>query len=115
LKSKIRAAISWAWTKEVANDFVRRWGALSQQRRADLIDILISDPNPEVRHKAVAALARFIRRDGRAAEAIARTASDDPDAAIRLVARTVADGGQPHVRGRKAALRDARRQRRSSR
>jgi HEAT repeat protein len=79
----------------------------------DLIDILTSDPNAEVRHKAVAALARFHGRDGRAGEAIARTACDDPDAAIRLVARTVADRGQPHVRGRKAALRDAQRKRRS--
>ena len=148
---------------EIANDFVRRWGALSKQRRArcggeipvaalqvaalghpdlairrsclflldhyasdaswnvfrlalrdpvasvrevalhglscercridelcvadvvkDLMDILTSDSNPEVRHKAVAALARFLGRDGRAGEAIGRTASDDPDAAIRL-------------------------------
>jgi hypothetical protein len=30
----------------------------------DLIDILTSDPNAEVRHKAVAALARFLDRDG---------------------------------------------------
>ena len=79
----------------------------------DLMDILTSDPNAEVRHKAVAALARFLDRDGRARKAIARTASDDPDAAIRLVARTVAHRGQPHVRGRKAALRDTQRQRRS--
>jgi HEAT repeat protein len=79
----------------------------------DLIDILTSDPNVEVRHKAVAALARFLDRDGRAREAIARTASDDPDSAIRLVARTVVDRGQPHVRGRKSALRDAQRLRRS--
>src|SRR5262245_12607945 len=79
----------------------------------DLIDILASDPNVEVRHKAVVELARFLDRDGRAREAMARTASDDPDAAIRLVARTVADRGQPHVRGRKAALRDTQRQRRS--
>jgi HEAT repeat protein len=79
----------------------------------DLIDILASDPNVEVRHKGIAALARFLDRDGRAREAIARTASDDPDSAIRLVARTVVDRGQPHVRGRKSALRDAQRLRRS--
>src|SRR5215475_5371631 len=145
---------------EVANDFVRRWGTLSQQRRArhggeipvaalqvaalsdpdlatrrsclflldhyasdaswnvfrlalrdpvasvrevalhglscercrtedfcvadvvtDLIDIMTSDPNAEVRHKAVAALARFLGRDGRAGEAIARAASNDSDPA----------------------------------
>ena len=178
---------------EVANDFVRRWDALSQQRRArladdipvaavqaaalshpdlairrsclflldhyasdaswnvfrlalrdpvasvrkvalhglscercrtqdlcvanvvtDLTDILSSDPNAEVRHKAVAALARFLDRDRRAGEAIARAASDDSGAAIRFVAQTVADCGQPHVRGRKAALREAQRQRRRS-
>ena len=178
---------------EVANDFVRRWDALSQQRRArlagdipvaavqaaalrhpdlairrsclflldhyasdaswnvfrlalrdpvasvrevalhglscercrtedlcvadvvtDLMDILISDPNAEVRHKAIAVLARFLGRDRRASEAIARAASDDADAAIRLVARSVTDRGEPHVRGRKAALRDTQRQRRRS-
>jgi HEAT repeat protein len=80
----------------------------------DLIDILTSDPNAEVRHKAVAALSRFLTRDGRATEAIARTASDDPDAAIRLVARTVADRCRPHIGGRKAALRYAQRRRRSN-
>ena len=79
----------------------------------ELIGVLSSDPNAEVRHKAVAALARFLDRDGRAREAIVRSANDDPDAAIRLVAQTVADSGQPHVRSRKAALRDMRRQRRS--
>jgi HEAT repeat protein len=177
---------------EIANDFVRRWGALSKQRRArlggeipvaalqvaalshpnlairrsclflldhyasdaswnvfrlalrdpvasvrevalhglscercrtedlcvadavtDLIDILTSDTNAEVRHKAVAALSRFLGRGGRAAEAITRIASDDPDAAIRLVARTVADRGQPHIGRRKAALRNTQRRRRS--
>jgi len=177
---------------EIANDFVRRWGALSKQRRArrggeipvaalqaaalshpdfalrrfclflldhyasdvswnvfrlalrdpvasvreaalhglscercrtedlcvadvvtDLIDILGSESNAEVRHRAVAALARFLDRDGRAREAIAHTASHDLDSAIRLVAQTVADQGRPHVRRRKAALRDAQRQRRS--
>src|SRR5262249_48837063 len=77
----------------------------------DLMDILKSDPNAEVRHKAVAALARFFGRDGRAGEAIARAASNDSDPAIRLVARTVAERGEPHVRGRKAALRDTQRQR----
>jgi HEAT repeats len=80
----------------------------------DLIDILTSDPNVEVRHKAVVALARFLDRDGRASEAMARTASYDPDSAIRLVARTVVDRGKPHVRGRKSALREAQRQRRSA-
>src|SRR5215469_3827804 len=38
----------------------------------DLVEILASDPNVEVRHKTVAALARFIGRDGRAGQAIAR-------------------------------------------
>jgi hypothetical protein len=72
----------------------------------DLVEILASDTNAEVRHKTVAALARFIGRDGRAREAITWAAHHDPDPAIRYVARTVADSGQPYVRGRKAALRD---------
>jgi hypothetical protein len=75
----------------------------------DLIEILGSDPNAEVRHKTVAALARFIGRDGRARDAITWAAHHDPDPAIRYVAGTVADSGQPHIRRRKAALRDVRR------
>src|SRR5215831_2510595 len=75
----------------------------------DVSEILASDPNPEVRHKALAALARFIDRDRRAGEAIARAALHDADAAVRRAAQVVADSGQPHVRSRKAALRDARR------
>jgi hypothetical protein len=75
----------------------------------DLVEILASDHNAEVRHKTVAALARFIGRDGRASEAITHTAHHDPDRAIRLVAQAVADSGGPHVRRRKAALRDVRR------
>jgi hypothetical protein len=75
----------------------------------DLVEILSSDHNAEVRHKTVAALARFIGRDGRASEAIARASRHDPDLAIRVVAQTVLDSGQPHVRRRKAALRDVRR------
>jgi len=80
----------------------------------DVIEILASDPNAEVRHKALAALARFIDRDGRAGDAIAHAAHHDSDAAIRRAAQVVADSGQPHVRSRKAALRDARRADRSS-
>jgi len=75
----------------------------------DLVEILASDPNAEIRHKTVAALALFIGRDSRAGEAIARAAQHDPDPAIRYVARAVVDGGQLHVRRRKAALRDVRR------
>ena len=81
----------------------------------DLIDILSSDANPEVRHKTIAALARFIGRDGRASDAIARAAHHDPDSAIRRAAQVVADSGQSHVRSRKAALRDTRRAARSQR
>jgi hypothetical protein len=40
---------------------------------------------------------------------IALAAHHDPDHAIRLVAQAVADSGGPHVRRRKAALRDVRR------
>jgi hypothetical protein len=76
---------------------------------SDLVEILGSDLNAEVRHKTVAALARFIGRDSRARDAITWAAHHDPDPAIRYVAATVADSGQPHVRRRKAALRDVRR------
>jgi hypothetical protein len=75
----------------------------------DLVDVLAGDPSAEVRHKTVAVLARFVGRDARASGAIARAALDDPDSAIRHVARRVANSGQLHVRGRKAAIRDARR------
>jgi hypothetical protein len=75
----------------------------------DLVEILASDPNAEVRHKTVVAFSRFIGRDGRAGEAIARAVHHDPDPAIRYVAQAVADSGQPHHSGRKAALRDLRR------
>jgi len=78
----------------------------------DLVEMLVSDPNAEVRHKTVVALARFFSRDSRAGDAISRAADGDPDPAIRHVARAVANSGQPHHRGRKAALRDARRARR---
>jgi len=68
----------------------------------DLVEILASDPNAEVRYKTVAALARFADRDSRAGAAVARAAHYDPDLAIRHVAQAVADGGQVHVRRRKA-------------
>jgi len=77
---------------------------------ADLVDILVHDPSADVRHKTVAVLARFADRDERVIEAIARAAEDDADPAIRHVARHVAQSGQLHVRGRKAALRAARRE-----
>ena len=75
----------------------------------DLIEILAFDTNADVRHKSVAALARFIGRDTRAGQAIARATDHDPDSAIRVIAQTVMDTGQPHVRRRKTALRDIRR------
>jgi hypothetical protein len=74
-----------------------------------LIETMTFDPNAEVRHKTVAALARFIGRDGRAGQAIGRAAHYDPDPAIRDVAQGVVDSGRPHVRRRKAALRNVRR------
>ena len=55
----------------------------------DLADILASDPSAEARHKTVAVLARFVGRDGRAAEAIARATQIYSDAAIRQVTRAV--------------------------
>jgi len=80
---------------------------------SDLVGMLARDPSAEVRHKTVAVLARFVDRDGRARAAIGRAATADPDSAIRRVAQAVADTGQPHVRRRKAALRDVRRTRRA--
>src|SRR5215831_1478351 len=65
----------------------------------DLIEIMTSDPNAEVRHKTVAALARFISRDGRAGQAIARAAPHDPDPTIREVAGTGSGGRE--ARGRR--------------
>jgi hypothetical protein len=79
----------------------------------DLVRLLASDTNPEVRHKTVVALGRFLDRDVRAPEAVARAAQTDLDAAVRLVARDMTSSGQPHHRGRKAALRDERRARRT--
>jgi HEAT repeats len=80
---------------------------------ADLIEMLVSDPSPDVRHKTLIALGRFLERDTRAPEAVARTAQSDPDAAVRLVANEMARSGQPYHRSRKAALRDERRTRRT--
>jgi HEAT repeat protein len=74
----------------------------------DLIDILASDPSAEVRHKAVILLARFVGRDPRAGEAIARASVEDPDAAIRHVARGIVEHGHASSR-RKRALRAVRR------
>ena len=75
----------------------------------DLARLLVSDANADVRHKAVAALARFLDRDGRAREIIADVARHDSDAAVRAVAQSVVDSGQPHIHRRKRALRETRR------
>jgi hypothetical protein len=45
-------------------------------------------------------------------EAVTKAAQADPDAAVLLIARDMISSGQPHPRGRKAALRDERRSRR---
>jgi len=79
----------------------------------DLIELLAFDPSPDVRHKTLVALGRFLERDTQAPEAVARTAQSDSDAAIRFVAREMASSGQPYHRSRKAALRDERRARRT--
>jgi hypothetical protein len=72
---------------------------------------LIERPRP--RHKTVVALGRFSDRNIRAPEAVAKAAQTDPDAAVRLIARDMISRGQPHHRGRKAALRDEGRARRT--
>jgi N-acetylglucosamine kinase-like BadF-type ATPase len=78
----------------------------------DLIDILASDRSAEVRHKTVILLARFVGRDARAGEAIARASIEDTDTAIRHVARRLMEHGQPLPLRRKGALRAVRRERR---
>ena len=40
----------------------------------DLIEMLASDPSPDVRHKTLVALGRFLERDTQAPEAVAKTA-----------------------------------------
>ena len=82
---------------------------------SDLVDMLAGDPSAEVRHKAVAVLARFIDRDDRARDAIGQAAGQDGDPAIRQVAQAVVDTGLPHVARRKAALRGVRRSVRAAR
>jgi HEAT repeat protein len=79
----------------------------------DLVQLLATDPNPDVRHKTIVALGRLLDRDTRALEAVAKTAQSDPDAAIRFVACEMVKRGQPHHRSRNAALRDERRARRA--
>lgn len=76
---------------------------------SDLARLLITDANAEARHKAVAALARFLDRDSRARDIIAHVAHHDRDAAVRAVAQSVVASGQPHIPRRKRALRETRR------
>jgi hypothetical protein len=112
---------------EVASDFLRRCAARRKPRRArlgkripvaaasvtavvtDLVEMLASDHSADVRHKKGAALARFVGRDGRASEAIVHAAPHHADLAMGVVAPSVVDSDLPQFRGRKAALRDARR------
>jgi hypothetical protein len=75
----------------------------------DLVAMLAADPSAEVRHKAVAALARFAGRDSRAGQAIVHVAQRDPDPAVRHVAQAHAGCGQHHVVRRKRALRAVKR------
>jgi hypothetical protein len=68
---------------------------------------------PRPRLKTVVALGRFLDRNIRAPEAVAKAAQTDPDAAVRLIAGDMISRGQPHHRGHKAALRDEGRARRT--
>src|SRR5215470_10981603 len=70
----------------------------------DLVEILASDPNAEVRHKTVAALARFIGRDSRAPEAIARAAHHEKIHANRYAAHAVTESRLEHVDRENIAL-----------
>ena len=67
-----------------------------------LVQILASDRNAEVRHKSVAALARFVRRDTRAAEAIARAAAAIP------IPRSELSPGRSWIPGNRIFLADNR-------
>jgi hypothetical protein len=51
-----------------------------------IITVLASDPNPELRTKAIPTLLRLSGRDRRAWEAISRAAAHDPDAITRRAA-----------------------------
>jgi hypothetical protein len=76
---------------------------------SDLARLLATDANADVRHKAVAALARFLDRDSRVRVIMADVAHRDRDTAVRAVAQSVADSGRPHIHRRKRALRETRR------
>jgi hypothetical protein len=55
----------------------------------DVIEVLETDPSPELRTKSIPQLLAFSAKDGRARAAVERAASDDPDPLVR---RAAADG-----------------------
>lgn len=72
-----------------------------------LVEVLESDPSPELRHKTIAVLRRLSGRDRSAREAVERAATADSDPLIREAAELSLRGG--HLRSRKAYERTRRR------
>jgi HEAT repeat protein len=52
----------------------------------DIVAVLVGDPSPEMRTKAIPTLLRLAGRDSRAWEAIGRAAEQDPDSIVRNAA-----------------------------
>jgi HEAT repeat protein len=73
-----------------------------------LVDALESDPSPRVRHDVVPILLRLAGRDRRAADALRRAASNDPDDLVRAIAAAAIDRRTRDIRSRKALRRRAR-------
>ena len=74
-----------------------------------LVEVLFTDPSPELRHKAIPVLLRLADRDPRARQVVEQAADDDRDVLVREVARRALAG--QHVRSRTAYQRRARRRR----
>jgi HEAT repeat protein len=77
-----------------------------------LVEVMIGDPSPELRHKAIPVLLRLADRDPRARQAVEHAAGNDSDALVREVA-SCALAGQ-HVRSRRAYQRRVKRKRSSA-
>jgi HEAT repeats len=71
----------------------------------DLVQVLDGDPNPKVRHGAVLVIARFLGRDARVVDVLARVAKADVDPLVQQVALAAVEGRGRDVRSRKALRR----------
>jgi hypothetical protein len=72
-----------------------------------VVEVLVADPSPELRHKAIPVLLRLADRDPRARQTVEDAADNDGDVLVREVARRALAG--QHVRARKAYQRRAKR------